>query len=67
MSEQGTENTLADQQQLIVDCLARASLLDDWERDFLRNLTRTTNRGKRLSVDQLATLDKLWDRVTANG
>jgi hypothetical protein len=56
-----------DTQQLIDDCEARESRLDDWERGFLDSIKAQLAGGKALTERQAEKLGAIWDRVTARG
>lgn len=41
--------------------------LDDWEMDFIRNMSVLARAGQALSDKQDETLEKIWKRATGNG
>lgn len=51
----------------IADCEARESRLTEWEQKFLQSLTEQIDRNLALSVKQIDTLDRIWEKVTRNG
>lgn len=54
-----------DAQQMVDDCEARESRLNDWEGEFISSID-----GKLwcdLSEKQRAKLESIWERVTENG
>lgn len=50
--------------QMLEDCERRESKLNDWERNFIDNLSQQLAGGRRLSEKQLELLDEIWERVT---
>ena len=53
--------------KMVDDCEDRESRLTAWEADFLSSIRSRLEAALPLSVKQKATLDKIWDRVTARG
>jgi hypothetical protein len=41
--------------------------LNDWETDFIRNMSVLARAGQGLSDKQDETLEKIWKRATGNG
>lgn len=52
-------------EQMLRDCAARSAALTRWERDFVQSLQQRLARGGSLTPKQCETLDKTWERVTA--
>jgi hypothetical protein len=52
---------------MIDDCEKRESKLTEWEVGFLDSIKSQVGRDKPLSVKQVETLDRIWERVTRNG
>lgn len=50
---------------MVEDCVARESLLSDWERGFVDGINQWLVQGRSLSQKQAASLDSIWQRVTA--
>lgn len=59
--------TAADQLQLVEDCEARESRLNDWERGFIDNVKTRLEAGKSLTPLQVKNLDEIWERATERG
>lgn len=53
--------------QLIADCEARESRLNDWERTFIDSLSNRMAEGGSLTAKQVERLEEVWERVTAKG
>lgn len=53
--------------QLIEDCEARESRLNDWERGFIDSIERQIANGTRLTNKQAEALNEVWERATAKG
>lgn len=53
--------------QLIEDCEARESRLDDWSIKFVDSLKRQLEAGRALTANQREKLDEIWERATARG
>lgn len=53
--------------QMIDDCQNRESQLNDWERSFLSTCGNMSDKNIMLSQPQLENLNRIWERVTANG
>lgn len=51
-------------EQMIQDCETRESKLTDWERGFIDSISRQMADDKSLSLKQVETLEKIWERVT---
>lgn len=49
------------------DCQRRAKKMNDWERDFVANVSNLLGRGRKLSEAQVERLNATWDKVTADG
>lgn len=52
---------------LLSDCEARAGRLTPWETEFLESVTDQYGTNGGLSPAQVATLERIWDRVTGEG
>jgi hypothetical protein len=52
---------------VIEDCEKRESWLTDWERGFLDSVRSQLEKDLSLSEKQVATLDRIWERVTEKG
>lgn len=52
---------------LVDDCIERESRLSDWERSFVDSIADQLGRGRSLTVKQIETLEKVWERATAKG
>jgi len=50
---------------MLADCEKRESKLSDWERTFVDSLGQQIARGRTPTPKQTATLDAIWERVTA--
>ena len=50
--------------QMIADCEARESKLNDWERGFIDSVARRVGWGYGLTEKEIAVLDHIWERVT---
>jgi hypothetical protein len=53
--------------KLVDDCEKRESRLTEWEAGFIDSIRSQLEREKPLSQKQTETLDRIWERVTANG
>jgi hypothetical protein len=53
--------------QLIDDCEARESRLDEWSCRFLDSIKAQLADGRPLSAKQTEKLDEIWERATARG
>lgn len=62
-----TENWAAPYLQLIHDCEARESRLNDWERTFIDSIRRQVEAGHRPTIKQIETLDRVWENATKRG
>jgi hypothetical protein len=51
--------------QMLTDCMKRESKLTEWERGFVDSLDKWIGDGKKPTPKQCATLDEIWERVTA--
>lgn len=51
--------------QLIEDCEARESRLNDWERGFLDSIRRRIEAGDSLTEKQTDILNKTWEKATS--
>lgn len=51
-------------QEMVADCEARESKLNDWERQFVDSVGRQLREGKTLTPKQAERLEEVWDRVT---
>jgi hypothetical protein len=51
--------------RMLADCEKRESKLSDWERTFVDSLGQHIARGRTPTPKQTATLDAIWERVTA--
>lgn len=54
-------------EQMIADCEKRESRLDDFERNFIDSIGRQLAEGRALSPKQVDTLERTWEKATANG
>ena len=52
---------------LVDDCEKRESRLTEWEASFVASIRSKLEQEFPLSQKQIETLDKIWERVTANG
>lgn len=52
-------------EQMLADCVKRESKLSDWERGFVDSLQHQIDHGRTPTPKQCATLDEIWERVTA--
>lgn len=59
-----TSSTHDEHQQMVKDCENRESKLTDWERGFIDSISKQLAEGRRLSDNQAARLDEIWERVT---
>lgn len=50
--------------RLIMDCELRSDELTSWEADFIDNMGYRMARDQGLTENMLATLEKIWERVT---
>ena len=57
----------AEQIQLIEDCEARESRLDDWSVNFIDSLRRQLEGGRALTLNQATKLNEIWELATAKG
>jgi hypothetical protein len=55
---------LKDQQQPITDIEMRESKCSDLERGFVDSISKQMEKGYTLSEKQIATLEKIWEKVT---
>ena len=53
--------------QLIEDCEARESRLDNWSANFIDSVRRQMEGGRDLTSRQVEKLEEVWGRVTAKG
>jgi hypothetical protein len=53
--------------QMVTDCENRESRVNDWERGFLDGVRYRLESGEGISPRQIETLDRIWERVTADG
>lgn len=56
-----SKTSIDDIAAMIEDCEKRESKLDDWEREFIDNVSRRES----LTDSQVESLEKIWNRVTA--
>lgn len=61
-SERDEEN-----EQMIKDCEARESRLNDWERSFIDDVGRRLADGKSLHPNTESRLVAIWEKATENG
>jgi hypothetical protein len=57
----------AEHQQLVKDCEARVDRLTPWEAGLVLSCKERLANGWPLTSKQAATLEQVWDRVTAKG
>lgn len=57
----------AERRQLIADCEKRAARLTEWEGELIHNLSVRLEHGLVCTDKQDAALEKVWERVTADG
>lgn len=50
---------------LIRDCQNRLKKLNDWEKDFIRDIENQYRKRKSLTKAQKETLDNLWEKATS--
>lgn len=55
----------AEVNQLLVDCINREEMLNDWERKFIQHLDELRNMNKRFTERQRETLDRIWEKATS--
>ena len=53
--------------RMVTDCENRESRLSDWERGFIDSIKHQLESGRALSVNQIETLDTIWEKATARG
>ena len=53
--------------QMIEDCEARESRLNDWEAGFIDSIRHRLHEGLTLTPKQVEKLENVWGRATANG
>ena len=51
-------------EQMIADCEARESKLNDWERGFISDMADRVGNGRGLTVGQDEKLSEIWERIT---
>lgn len=51
----------------INDCEKRESMLTDWERGFIDSLGKQLSDGHRPTLNQINTLDSIWEKATSRG
>ena len=50
---------------MITDCIQRKSKLNEWESNFIHSIFEETYyKRKSLSKNQMAILDRIWERTT---
>ena len=52
---------------LVDDCEKRESRLTEWDSGFVDSIRHRLEKEQPLSAKQAETLDKIWERVTAQG
>lgn len=52
---------------MVDDCEKRESRLTEWEAGFIDSIRNRLEREQRLTPKQTETLDRIWERATANG
>lgn len=58
---------LAEYMTMVEDCEKRESRLTEWEASFIDSIKDQLGRERPLSVKQIETLEKVWDRATSKG
>ena len=53
--------------QLVEDCEARESRLDNWQREFIESIGRQLRQGRGLTAAQQDKLNEVWEHATAEG
>lgn len=53
--------------EMIEDCMARESMLSDWESNFIDDISHRIGEHKPLTPKQAEKLESIWEKVTANG
>lgn len=61
-TEQDKEN-----EQMVKDCEARESRLNDWERAFIDDVGRRLAQGYHLHPNAESRLIAIWEKATENG
>jgi len=56
-----------DEHQMIKDCEARESKLDDWERGFIDSIGNQLAEKEFLTTKQCDKLGEIWERITRDG
>lgn len=49
---------------MINDCVRKLSRCNPWETDFIKSIQKQNAEGKSLSLKQIESLDKIWEKVT---
>jgi hypothetical protein len=50
---------------LINDCEKRYKKLNDWEKEFIGNISKQFYKKKTLNQSQLDCLNKIWEKATS--
>ncbi len=58
---------ITETEQLIQDCEARESQLNDWEANFIDSISKSVEKGFGLTRNQSECLSRIWERITENG
>ncbi len=53
--------------QMVEDCEKRESRLTEWEQSFIDSIGQQLLKERPLSVKQIETLEKIWERATERG
>jgi hypothetical protein len=53
--------------RLLDDCEKREERLSDWERGFVDSMRRQIENGRKPTVKQIETIDRVWESATKRG
>lgn len=53
--------------QMVDDCVARESRLNEWEEKFIIDISDRLDNGKSLTEGQSDKLNEVWERITKKG
>jgi SMC interacting uncharacterized protein involved in chromosome segregation len=67
VSDQTKPEWTTEYERMLSDCEKRESRMTEWEQSFIDSLSVQIGRGRIPSAKQIETLERIWEKVTANG
>ncbi len=49
---------------MVNDCQSRDKKMSEWEKEFMSSIEARLNKGDELTLKQIETLNKIWEKVT---